>query len=514
MSLATLISRILGYVRDALLTAMLNPTAKDAFLVAFRLPNMFRRLLGEGSLSVSFIPVFVDHLSRPEDQVKAKNLSASIFTLLMIVSSILSVLGILFMEQLLGEVLSGKGYQQIPGKMDMTVLLARIMFFYLFLITSYAYLMAILNALKSFFIPALAPALFNFVFILALLTPAEWSDGLEQNVAWGVLIGGAVQVLVVSYALVKKGFFPGISFVFNSPSVKKVLFNMIPGMLGLGILQLMSLFNIYFASRLHEGSHTYIYLADRILELPQSLIAVSLGVALLPTLSEKWAQGKRLEMIEMGQSHLKLLLFLSLPSAVGMFVLAKPIVEVLFMRGEFSEVDVQQTLLVVQLYSFLLIASSVVKVIAPSFYAIKNTWVPALISALCLLLHVVVANQWTYYFGLQGLVGSTVLSGFVNAFLLYVFYQKFIGKLSLIQLIKDLWPLVISISFMAFTITKSYLLISNGLHALISPSWARGLALGASMALGGTVYFYVCSLMRVKESQAIISLFKRKLKIK
>lgn len=514
MSLGTLSSRILGLARDIVLAAFFSRTVTDAFVVAFRLPNMFRRLLGEGSLAVSFIPVFVGQLNdgREDGEARARRLSDAIFTLLLSATSALSVAGFVFMQPLLSYLVGGQGYMAIPGKFEQTVFLAKIMFAYLFLVTAYAFFMALMNSLKKFFLPALAPAAFNFVLILFALIPSAWAEVPGTFLAWGVIAGGVAQVLIVAWPLWRQGYLPTLRIDFKAEGVKTVLQNMVPGLIGLGVLQLMSLINIQFASRLGEGSHSYIYWADRIMELPQSLIAVSLGAALLPTLSEVWSQSRHDEARQITQRHMRLIMFLSIPSAVGMWSLAQPIVEVLFMRGQFSVEDAELTATVVKIYAFLLVATSFHRVIVTSFYAIKNTWLPAVASVVALVAHVIIASMWVDKYGLAGLVASTTVSGILNVGIVLGAYRYFIGPVGI-------WPLVKSILHLspaAITMGISVFWIYNLLWQMITLQNLPSLGLGRAVALftaisaGVVIYFVVNKVIKQPDTAAVISLIKKR----
>ncbi len=440
MSLGTLLSRILGLVRDLALAALFPRIITDAYVVAFRLPNLFRRILGEGSLAASFVPVYVDRLG---SEAEAKEFSSAIFSMLAIVTATLSVLGILFMEPLLNILVSGEAYQSVEGKVDITVSMARIMFSFLFLVMSYAFLASLHNAHKRFFIPAVAPAGFNLILVIFTLLPAFQFDG--DQLAWGVIAGGAFQLLIVMVPLIKNGLMPRLQTKIWVKGVGLFFRNFIPSLIGMSVLQILGLLNVMFASRLPQGSHSYIYLADRLLEFPQSLISVSLGVALLPTLSELWSQNKAGEMLRLSSHHMRLLLSLSLPSAIGLFLLAEPIVKVVFMRGEFDASDALVTSQVLQIYSVVLIFSGLHRILVPSFYAIKNTWLPALLGAFCVLVHYFVADFATDQYGIIGLVSSTAFTGFLNLLLLLVCFQFYFGSLEYTRMLKSLLHLAPSL---------------------------------------------------------------------
>ena len=498
MSAGTLGSRIFGYLRDMALYAFFPHLARDAFIVAFQLPNLFRRILGEGSLAVSFIPVYVE-----KNEIESQKLANALMSFLWVSASFTCVLGIIFMDQLLPFVVSGEGYAKIAGKIELTISLARVMFAYLFLVTTYAYYMAILNALGEFFIPALAPAVFNVVLIGAVL----WA-GLSNTplyLAWGVIVGGTLQTSLVFWSLAKKSKLPRFTLKWRVPGFFLVLRNIVPGTIGMGISQLMTLANLYFASRLIEGSHSYLYLGHRILELPQSLISISLGAALLPTLSRLWTQGRSQKILTTISDHIKLLLFLALPSAVGMYILSKPIVEVLFLRGEFGPSDVIKTSSIVQIFSFLLLAGSLNKVMVPALYAIKNTWYPALISSLCLFLHIGLAHSWTTKYGIQGLVGSMVVSGFCNGVGIFIGLRLFIGPFPLRQTLSNQWKTILSTGGMGIVI---FFVHTHLIKTPINAYW--GLPLTIIIGIG--VYFSIAYFLKSKESEEVIKLLRHSVK--
>ncbi|MCB0392134.1 MAG: murein biosynthesis integral membrane protein MurJ [Bdellovibrionales bacterium] len=507
MSIGTLGSRILGLLRDSVLAAYFPRTVTDAFFVAFSFPNKFRRLLGEGSLSVSFIPVYIE--AREKNPEEAKQVSQGIFSLLLLVSAMICVLGVIFMEPIMSLLVGGKGYLSVEGKLEITIYLARIMFSYLFLVSTYAFCMAVLQAHRQFFIPAIAPALFNLSFIIIAILPIKNMRFPGANLAWAVIIGGIIQALTVIVPLWKQKLLPKLSWNWKSTKVKLILRNMIPGILGMGILQFLTLVNINYASRLKEGSHSYIYWADRILELPQSLIAISLGAALLPSLSQLWTQGKQQEMQRQGQQHLLTLLFLALPSAVGMYVLAQPIVEVLFMRGKYFNVaDAENTANVVKIYSVLLIALSLTKVLVPNFYAIKNTWLPALTSVISIVFHIFIGFFMVNKYGLYGLVGSMAMSGYINLILTLIFYQKFIGKFNWGQFLKGTIHFVPSLIVMGLFAVYSYPLLL-GLQIFSSSSFNKTFSLLVVITLSVVLYFGLSQLFRVPQAQKVLSRFKR-----
>ena len=434
VSLGTLTSRILGYFRDMLMAAMFSRFVTDAWIIAFRLPNMFRRIFGEGALSVSFIPVFVG-LMKSGREDDAKKLAHGIFTLLLGVLIPLTVSGIIFPRWWVSLLVSSQEYGAIEGKMELTIELSRIMFVYCLLVCIYAYYMAILNGLRQFMLAAFAPALWNVAMIAAIF----WPGGqLAHAQAWGVVIGGIAQVAVLIPALLKQGYFPRVTFNFWTRDTLQVFRGLGPSLIGLGILQVMMLANTRFASQLPQGSNSWIFWADRILELPLALFAVSLGTALLPTLSGLWAEGKLEDFRKSSNYYLRSVLFLSFPSALGIGLLSKPIVEVLFRRGYFSDDDAVQTALVLKIYSIAVVVYSIIRVLAPCYYAMKNTWFPAVSSFIALIIHLTLAPIFMREWGLGGLISSMIFSTTLNMIFLVLGAKHFFGGIGVRRICQSL----------------------------------------------------------------------------
>lgn len=499
MALGTFSSRVLGLLRDMALGALFSRTITDAWTAAFRLPNLFRRLLGEGSLSVSFIPVFVEARTLDPEidgktSVQAQNLVNSLYTVLLLILTVLTAVGIIWARDLLPLVLD-ENYVMAGEKYELTVRMAQIMFGFIFLMSNYAFFMGILNAMGSYALPAMAPCLFNIAMLVSTLIPADWIGVEGDSLAWGVLVGGVLQTAILIPALRKRGYFPRIAFDFKNADMRRVLRNMLPGMLGTGLVQLTTLVNLRFASSLPEGAISYIYFADRILELPLSLISVSLGAALLPTLSKMWSEGRPDQMRDTGNYYLRLNTFVSLPAAIGLYVLAGPIVRVLFERGQFSMEDTAYTAQILQVYSLILVVSSIVRVLVPSFYAIKNTWVPAVISAVCLVVHILIAESLMNQYGVAGLAMSTLVSASLNGFLLFICYRGFIGPMGLGRILKSF-----ALFLFAGALMGGSLYVHGPLLTFFGTSViAHVMALGITITLGIVVYGVVSSMLKLEE---------------
>jgi putative peptidoglycan lipid II flippase len=508
MAFGTMTSRVLGLAREILFAAYFNRTITDAWTAAFRIPNLFRRILGEGSLSVSFIPVFIDAVESNEKDTRAHNLVNSFYTLLLIILAVVTTLGIWKIESVL-EFLLDPTYRQIPGKFELTVRFGRIMFGFVFLISTYAYFMAILNALGKYAMAAMAPTLFNVAMIVSTIMPQSFFPITGDGLAWGVLAGGFLQMGILIPSLMKLGYLPKPSSKMWNADVKRVLKSMAGGLIGLSLMQLTTLVNMRFASELGEGSISYIYWADRLLELPLSLVAVSLGAALLPTLSAMWSRGEKTQMSETAHFYLRLNLFVAIPCAIGLYMLAHPIVELLFQRGKFSAEDAMFTAQVVEVYALVLIPVSGARVLAPAYYAVKNTWFPAVVAGFALIVHILIAPWLMKFYGLRGLNFSSFVSGSINFLLLLGCFSGLVNffnwKLFGLNLLKFLVPAAaMAVSLSTYSVWRSMM----GDHFL-----AKIASLGLSIALSGIIYFVVAHLMKLEESDATVKrIFNKVLK--
>lgn len=461
MAFGTMTSRVLGLLRESFMAALFDKHITDAFNAAFRIPNLFRRLLGEGSLSVSFIPVFVE--AEQEDRLRAQNMINSLYTILLILVGTITVFGVLFPELFLNALLS-PSYVENTNKMLITTQMTRIMFLFLFFITSFAFFMGILNSLGRFFWPALAPTFWNIAMIISTVWPVEWlPESMKLNgdqLAWGVVVGGALQVFILVPGLIQVGYLPRVSLKVLNKDSFLVLKNMIPGFIGTGLLQFMTIVNLGFASAFTEGTISYMNYVDRLIELPLSLISVSLGSALLPALSLLWTQNKIEEFSETSRKYLELNLLVSVAAACGLYVFSEPVIQLLFGRGKFSLEDVRSSALILKSYCWIMLFVSGIRVLTPAYYAVKNTWFPMVISAVALALHISIAPILMKSFQIHGLMISTTISAAANMFLLILFYSRFVSSFSYIKFILSL----VKISIIGFVVF--------GASELLSP-WIR-----------------------------------------
>ena len=490
MSLGTVISRFFGFFRDLAIAAFFTRTQTDIFFVAFRLPNFFRRFLGEGSFSASVTPVLTESLCEDKGEVKARQISSALFTLVFSIASLLSLLGVIFMEDLMNLFFQGTPYSSVEGKLQWTVLTGRVVFAYLFLVAGYSYFMSVAHAFGKFFLPALAPALFNLTMVVFAFLPQEWWPFPALGLAWGVIIGGMAQLSLALLVVYKLGFWPSLSFAFRDKAVLSALKRFVPASLGLSGLAVIGLLNVYFAGWLEEGAHTYIYYGDRLLEFPRSLIAISLGTALVPELSRFHAMGKKKEFFQVSSRSLDFLFFLVLPCAIGFYFLPEPIVSLLFERGQFGKEAVSQTTLVLQINAMVLIFSAAARVMVSGFFAVNKNWHCAACNLIYVLFHGLCGWFLTGEYGLKGLVFATALSSCFYFFLLLSAFSYFIGSLRLWQRVLSLVKIIPGL-FLFAVISLCFGFFFSFFNALFPVGWSQFLSLLLILSVGGIGYLFL-----------------------
>ncbi len=427
----TFLSRILGYVRDMAIAAIFGAGIHtDAFIAAFRIPNLMRRLFGEGSLSVAFVPVFSQYLIR-DNQESAYGLARAAIRLLALILFFLVVAGI-FTAPLIVRFLA-PGFIDTPDKMALTVGLTRIMLPYLFFIGMLALSMSILNTLGHFAAPAMAPIFLNLAMLGALISTNFHSFSQDERVvilAYGVLLGGGLQ-LVLQLPFLRLS---GISFKWRGhlfhPGLKRVGRLMLPTILGSSVYQINILVGTVLASQLPQGSISYLYYADRLVQFPLGIFAVAMGTAVLPALSRKAAVRDYDGLKETFSEALNLIFFLSMPAMAGLIVLREPIVALLFERGAFAPQASQLTADALLYYGAGLWAFSAVRVLLPTFYALQDTWMPVKISVVSIGTNIVLGLMLMKSMGHCGLALATTLASVLNFTLLVLALHFRLGKIN------------------------------------------------------------------------------------
>jgi putative peptidoglycan lipid II flippase len=420
VSSMTLLSRILGFVRDFVIARAFGAgIATDAFFVAFKLPNLLRRMFAEGAFSQAFVPILSEYKNRrPPEETRqlVDRVTTALFSALLGVTA----LGIAAAPVLV--YISAPGFAADAGKFDLTVALTRVTFPYILFMSLVALSGGILNSWSRFAIPAFTPVLLNLSFIGMALFAAPYFAEPAMALGWAVFLGGVLQLALQLPALARIGMLPrltAIGVAWRDPGVRRVLYLMGPAMIGVSVSQISLLINTIFASFLPTGSVSWLYYADRLMEFPSGLLGVALGTILLPSLSKAHAGERPEEYSDLLDWGLRLTLLLALPASVGLALAATPLVTTLFHHGAFTANDVMQTRAALLAYAVGLTALILVKVLAPGFYARQNIRTPVRIALISLAVTQALNLALIIPLRHAGLALSISLAACVNAGLLY-----------------------------------------------------------------------------------------------
>lgn len=503
-SFATILSRLLGYARDAAIAHFIGGGhLADAFFTSFRISNLFRRLLGEGALSSSLIPVFTYSLKN-EPQESTIHFLNSFFTTILLLLSLLTFLGILFAPQL--TLLIAPGFRSLPEKFAQTVELTQWMFPFFLFISLAALISAILNSLKHFFLPAVAPAMlsalqiFYLFLIFGNLAPAQQMIGLALT----VVLGGAAHLLVQLPLLKKENFLPKFRWNLSHPHSLTVFKLMLPAIIGLSVEQVNTFVDTVCATFLTEGSVTALYNANRVMQLPLALFGIAIATVSLPALAEFKEEKNYTAFADTLNDSLRIMFFCVMPACAGLFFLAGPIVKLLFQHGQFSAEAAELTASALRWYSVGLLAYSAVKILANAFYSLRKPSIPVQVAAICMLVNVCLNLILMGPLGVGGLALATALSSWLNALWLY---WKIKAELHSQYL--DLWKLdsgrkLLSTIYKTFICCCGLLSFLWGLKYGIGDSQIPLVVLGVP---GGAVFFFFLARLLKMEEQKLFSDF-------
>src|SRR5688500_13786412 len=382
VSSLTMVSRVLGYVRDFFIARLFGASLlTDAFFVAFKIPNLLRRMFAEGAFSQAFVPILAEHKNRNPGEVK--DLIDRVATLLFLALVVTAALGMAAAPFIVYA--TAPGFAADPDKFALTVDLLRITFPYIVFISLVALAAGILNTWNRFAVPAITPALLNVCFIVGAACFAGWFDPPVRVLAWAVFFGGLAQLAFQVPFLVKLGLLPRWRLDLSHPGVRRVLTLMAPAAFGVSVSQISLLINQVFASFLVTGSVSWLYYADRLMELPAGVLGVAVGTILLPSLSKYHASANADEYARLLDWGLRITVLLAVPAAAALAVLALPLIATLFHYGRFSAQDAWMTQQALIAYCVGLVGMILVKILAPGFYARQNVATPVKIGILTLI---------------------------------------------------------------------------------------------------------------------------------
>jgi len=484
MSVAVFLSRILGLIREQVFAGLFGAGyAIDAFVVAFRIPNLLRDLFAEGALSTAFVTVFTQYDQRRGAE-KTWQLANNVIVCLALLVGGITLLGIFFSPELVG--LMAPDFGQVSGKLSLTATMTRIMFPFLLLVSLAAVAMGILNTKGKFFVPALASSFFNLGSIVvgvgfALVLPRFGIPAIV-GMAWGTLVGGLLQLLVQTPQLWRTGFRPQMVFDWRDEGLRQIFRLMLPAVVGLSASQINIFINTFYASSCEQGSVSWLNYAYRLVHLPQGLFGVALSVATLPVVSRFAAHRDLPAMKGAFQSSLSLAMLLTIPAAAGLIALAEPICAVIFQHGRFTAWDTHQTAAALTLYCLGLVAFAGVKILVPVFYALDDTKVPVLGSFLTVAANLVVINLTLASLSHRAIALSTSVSMLFNLlFLAAVLYRKVEG-----YAVRDLLVTLAKVTGASVAMA----LVVYGAHAVVAAGLGRGLV-GQMFSLAGAIFLGV-----------------------
>jgi putative peptidoglycan lipid II flippase len=418
VSSMTFVSRVLGYARDFFIARLFGAgLATDAFFVAFRIPNLLRRMFAEGAFSQAFVPILSEYRSRqaPEETRALVDVIATTLLLALVAATALGMLA----APAVGYLFAPAWFHEKPEQFALTVELLRITFPYILFISLVALAAGVLNTWSRFAVPAFTPVLLNVSFIVAAAFFAERFEPPVLALAWAVFIGGALQLALQLPFLWRIGMLPRWRLDLRHPGMRRVLRLMGPALFGVSVSQVSLLINTIFASFLAAGSVSWLYYADRLMELPAGVLGVAVGTILLPNLARHHASGAGEEYARLLDWGLRLTLLLALPAAAALAVLAVPLVTTLFHYGQFGAEDVWMTRHALLAYSLGLVGMIMVKILAPGFYARQNVVTPVKIGLLTLAATQLMNLAFIVPLKHAGLALAIGLGACLNAALLY-----------------------------------------------------------------------------------------------
>ena len=526
----TLLSRVSGLFRDVVIGFLFGAQgAADAYFVAFRIPNLLRRLTAEGALTVAFIPVFTNYLAK-EGKAEAIKVTQIVFTFLAVFLALITLLGIVFARPL--TQFFAPGFVQEPEKFEMAVSLTRWMFPYIFFVSLVALAMGVLNALRHFMAPAMSPVLFNLCNIVCAILFYPLLDEPILGLAFGVLIGGAAQLVFQIPYLLKQGIHLRFNFNLKHPGLGRLLYLMGPAAFGAAVYQINVLVSTMLASFLPSGSVSYLYYADRFLEFPVGIFAIALGTAALPSFSTLVVTGNVKELCATLAYALRIVNFICLPATAGLAVLAVPLFAIFFQRGAFDSTATLNSAQALIFFSFGLWSISGTKLVAPVFYAMEDTKTPVFVGIIAFVINLVASlalmgeinvdgnsagvitrmvasasvSMGLVSLGHGGLALATTISSLCNFFILLFILQRRLEGIPLGDVAQSFLRNLISTLLMAtplFWLAGKVDWTGTGIAV-----YSKALILACLICLGISLYLGLSYLLRSTEWQ-ILDQFRR-----
>ncbi len=504
----TFLSRIAGYARDVVIAYFFGATAlTDAFWVAFRIPNLLRRLFAEGSLTISFIPVFTQYLET-KNKEEAKKVADAVFTILVFLLILISIGGILLSPYIIK--LFAAGFDE--STFELAVSLNRIMFPYIIFISLTALSMGVLNSLRHFFAPAFSPVILNICIIVAVFFLYKNFNVPIYAAAVGVIAGGILQLIFQLPFLYGRGFLFSFRKQVRHPAVKKIGFLIIPQLFGVAVYNINILVNTQYASFMTEGTISYLYFAERLIEFPLGIIAVSIATVLLPSLSSYVSKKEFDKFKETYSFTLRLMFFILIPALVGLIVLRVPICNLLYQRGEFDYAATVFTSQALLGYAVGLWAVGGIRITAPAFYSMQDTKTPVIIAFIAFIVNAVLGYVLGFTFGYKhtGLALASSISSIINFVLLFYLIERRVGNINIKSIIVLLVKLTAISGVMGVVIWRISKLTFWNESAF---SLEKIGILAASIVIAAVIYFLLAKILKIEEADFLVKMIRRGRKI-
>ena len=501
----TFLSRILGLIRDVVVAFSFGAAAQtDAFFVAFRIPNMLRRMVAEGALTASFLPVYVDHLENqtPEEAAKVVDI---VFTILTMVLALITLVGVALSPWIIR--LFAPGFLGVPGKFELAVSLNRIVFPYIFFVSLVALSMGILNAKRHFAAPAASPILLNVFMILGALWLSRWCNPPIYGLAFGVVVGGLFQFLLQLPALASKGVRFRPDFSFRHPAVKRIGLLFLPAAFGAAVYQLNIFVSNLLASFLPGGSISYLWYASRLLEFPLGVFGMALATAAFPSLSQQSSRQDASRFQLIFEDTLGLITFVTLPAMVGLIVLRQPIVEVLFQRGAFDALTTLRTSDALLYYCLGMWPIAASRIVVSAFYSVQDTRTPVKLAFVAFVANVILSLLLMGPMRHCGLALANSLSALLNVGMLFYCFRERMGGWGLGWVRGTGMKAFCACAVMAFALLALKGIL--GWDEACPFAW-KCLRLALWIAAGGGAYILACFFLRVKELDTITKYLLRR----
>ncbi|HVO59033.1 MAG TPA: murein biosynthesis integral membrane protein MurJ [Dongiaceae bacterium] len=500
ISLVTIVSRVLGYVRDQRIALLLGTSiTADSYFLAYRIPNLFRRLVAEGSMTASFIPVFTGYM-REKDREEVWDFANRLFWTLALVVAVITVLGMVFSPSVIHLFTSSTGRAQ--GGWDQAIELNRIIFPYLFFVALAALAMGILNCFHIFGLPAATPVFLNLATILFSVA-AVWKyfKNPATSLAVGVLVGGVLQFLIQVPLLVQKGMSFKFGISFSHPGIRNVARLMIPRLFGIGIGQINLLIDTRFATagKMPEGSLAALYLADRVMELVLGGYAIAVATAILPMMSHQAAANDYNGLKKTLAFSIRLVAFITIPAMLGLMILREPIIRVLFQHGQFVAESTRLTARALLYYAIALPGLATVKLVVPAFYSTRDTKTPVIIAAISLVINVVLNIVFLEFLFKRvqngGPALATALACYFDFFALILIFRLRYGPMGIGEIFKSFSKIFLCSGIMGAACWVGGYYTQFTIHArfLVQFLVFAGLIAGATVLYLALAWIFRCS---------------------